>query len=378
MRKLISILLTFTAVLLPLKAFAADEMGAPAKVWTYPVIYALDQEVSWYFDMNGTGFGEGEDLYLWAWSPSEPDAGNWENSSEFAKLDYVGNGVYKKTLTPTAYFGVPVADIESSAGFWMRLKNKSGAGQSDVISAPWSVAEIRGFKESGNLVQIFPEKFYLDEPLSLLINAEKVWTGGVQGGLVDMPSIHLHSGLNNFDGAALVEYQAWVPEMIEKTKFTLIGDNIYKIDFIPREYYGVDEDYVMENIQFVLPGTDWGKVGTDEGGKDFLILAPGVPIPLDPEFYFFPRRISSLDILTLVRTNNEKNSKGLVYTITAGSKTIKGEFTGAKTEMKAHINLLQELSSISNLSKITLKLQHLEGADILTTDIPLIPISELE
>jgi len=193
-----------------------------------------------------------------------------------------------------------------------------------------------------------------------------------------MSSIHLHSGLNDFEEIATVKYEALIPEAVEKTKFTPIGDNIYKIDFIPREYYNVDEEYVMENIQFVLPGTDWAKVGTDEGGKDFVFRAPGVPIPPDPEFYFFPRRISQLDILTLVRTNNEKNSKGLVYTITAGSKEVKGEFSGSKTELKAYINLLNELSGTTNLCKITLKLEHLEGAEILTTDIPLIPISELE
>ncbi len=378
MKKIFSILLFFAAIFLSAKAMAADEMGAPSRIWTYPVVYALDQPVTWYFDMNGTTLSEGTDLYLWVWSPSEPDAGNWENSSDFAKLEYDGNMIYKKTLTPTEYFSLPIADIESSAGFWMRLKDKSGSLQSDVISAPWSVAEIKGFKDSGKAAQIFPENFYLDNPVSILINAENVWTGAVQGGLVGLSSIHFHSGLNNFDENATVEYQAWVPEMVEKTKFTLIGDNIYKIDFIPREYYGVDEEYEMENIQFVLPGTDWAKVGTDEDGKDFIFRAPGVPIPPDPEFYFFPRRISQLDILTLVRTNNEKNSKGLVYTITAGSKTIKGEFSGRREEMKAHINLLQELSGLNNLSKITLKVEHLEGAEILTTDIPLIPVSELE
>lgn len=378
MKKIAIILLAFVALYLPTKAFAADNMGTPAKIWTYPVVYALDQPVTWYFDMAGTTISEGLDLYLWVWSPSEPDAGNWENSSDFAKLEYVGDMVYKKTLTPTAYFNLPVADIESSAGFWMRLKDKTGALESEVISAPWSVAEIKGFKESGKAAQIFPENFYLDDPVSILIDAKAVWTGGVQGGLVGLSSIHFHSGLNSFQEGAMVEYQAWVPEMVEKTKFTPIGDDIYKIDFIPREYYNVDEDFVMENIEFVLPGTDWAKVGTQEDGSNFVFRAPGVPIPADPEFYFFPRRISQLDILTLVRTNNEKSSKGLLYTITAGSKILTGEFTGKKEELKAYINLFKELSGISNLSKITLKVEHKEGAEIISTDIPLIPVSELE
>lgn len=369
-------LLTFVAILIPKNSFATEEVGAPAKVWTYPVVYALDQEVTWYFDMTGTGFSEKQDLYLWAWSPSEPDAGNFDNSSDFAKLEYVSGMLWKKTLTPTKYFNKTVADIEASSGFWMRLKGKGNEKQSDVIQAPWSVGDIKTFKESGEVVQIFPQKFYLDEPLSILVNAEKLWVGGAQSGLGG-EEIFFHSGLNNFAAGAIVEANMGDPNLVKKTKLTPIGNNIYKIDFIPREYYGVGEDFVMENIEFLFPTKDWAKVGTNEGGKNFVMLAPGVPIPLDPIFSFFPQKFSQYDILTLIRKNNEKNSQGLVYTIIAGSKTITGEFTGNKDEMKAYINLFQSLSTEPSIDKINLLVKDKNGAEILKTDIPLVPLSDL-
>ncbi|MFT4167513.1 hypothetical protein E2605_02565 [Dysgonomonas capnocytophagoides] len=371
------ILFALVLMMLPQVSFATEDAGVPAKIWTYPVVYALDQEVTWYFDMTGTNFSEGQDLYLWAWSPSEPDAGNFDNSSEFAKLEYVGDMVWKKTLTPTKYFNTTVANIESSAGFWMRLKGKGNEKQSDVIQAPWSVGDIKTFKESGNAVQIYPEKFYIDQPLSLLVNANLVWTGAVQGGLAG-EEIHLHSGLNNFAEGAIVEYQAWIPEVSAKTKLTPIGDNIYKIDFIPREYFGVDEDFVMENIEFLFPAKDWAKVGTAEGGKNFVVLAPGVVAPPDPVFYFFPQKFTQYDILTLVRKNNEKKSQGLIYTIVAGGKTITGEFTGKAEEMRAYVNLLQGLAGATNLDKINLEVKDKNGSEILKTDIPLVPLSDLE
>lgn len=369
-------LLAFVAILIPRNGFATEDVGTPAKVWTYPVIYALDQEVTWYFDMTGTGFTEKQDLYLWAWSPSEPDAGNFDNSSDFAKLEYVSGMTWKKTLTPTKYFNKTVADIEASAGFWMRLKGKGNEKQSDVIQAPWSVGDIKTFKESGEAVQIFPQKFYLDEPLSILVNAEKLWVGGTQSGLAG-EEIFLHSGLNNFAAGAIVESNMGNPDLVKKTRLTPIGNNIYKIDFIPREYYGVGEDFVMENIEFLFPTKDWAKVGTNEGGKNFVILAPGVPIPLDPIFSFFPQKFSQFDILTLIRKNNEKNSQGLIYTITAGTKTITGEFTGNKDEMRAYINLFQSLSTEPSIDKINLLVKDKNGAEIIKTDIPLVPLSDL-
>lgn len=373
---IISVLLVLIAVFLPAKSFATVELGIPARTWTYPVIYTMDEEVTWYFDMTDSGFSEGEDLYMWVWSPTEPDAGNFDNSSEFAKLEYVGDMVWKKTLVPTQYFGVGVEEIENSAGFWMRLKRKGNEVQSGVFSMTWSVGEVRSFLESGDAVKIFPEKFYLDEPLSILVNAEKIWVGDEQGGLVG-EEIHLHSGLNNFQEGAIVEYQAWIPEVSKKTQLTPIGNNLYKIDFIPREYYGVDEDFVMENIEFLFPAKDWAKVGTDKGGKNFIILAPGIPIPPNPVFYFFPQRFSQLDVFTLVRLNNEKNSR-LSYTITGGGKTIKGEFTGSVSDLRAYINLFEVFEKDPSVDKINLLITNQNGSEIVKTDIPLVPLSDLQ
>lgn len=378
MKNLIITIMAFVAILLPTKAIATEEAGDATKIWTYPVVYALNQEVTWYFDLSGTTFSDGQDLYLWAWSPSEPDAGNFDHSSEFAKLEYVGDMVWKKTLTPTEYFKVTVAQIEGSAGFWMRIKGLGNEKQSGVIQMPWSVAEIKTFTESGKPAQIFPEKFYLDEPVSILVNAEKLWVGDTQEGMVNAESIYMHSGLNNFAEGAIVEANMGVPELVKKTKLTSIGNNIYKIDFIPRQYYGVGEDFVMENIECLFPAKDWAKVGTDVGGKNFVFLAPGVPIPPKPELFIFPKKFSQLDILILERTNNEKNSKGLTYTIIAGSKTLTGEFSGKKEDMKAYINLPGALAGEANIDKINLLIMDKNGTQIIKTDIPLVPLSELE
>lgn len=379
MKNIASFICALIACLLPAQLYATDELGLPAKTWTVPVIYTFDQEVTWYFDMTDSGFAEGTDLYMWVWSPTEPDAGNFDKSSDFAKLQYVGDGIYKKTLIPTEYFHCSVADIENSAGFWMRLKGLGNEVQSGVFQMPWTVAELRTFKESGKAAEIFPEKFYLNEPLSLLINLENLIVNGEAGLLVgkNFGNLHLHSGLNNFQDGTIIEANMGNPALVEKTKFKSIGDNIYKIDFVPREYYEVDEDFVMENISFVLATTEWAYFA-NTGKGDFVFNAPGVVAPPDPVFYFFPKKFTQEDMLTLVRTNNEKNSKGLVYTITGGSKSFTGEFTGAKASMKAHINLWKELSGQSGLTKINLQVSHKDGAEIVNTDIPLVPLSELE
>ena len=103
MKNIFTALLGIVLMLLPNIAFAGKFPGVP-KVWTVPAVYQFDEEVTFFFDVTDIGFQEGVDLYLWAWEPTEPDAGNRDNSSDFAKLEYTGNGIYKKPITPTQYF----------------------------------------------------------------------------------------------------------------------------------------------------------------------------------------------------------------------------------------------------------------------------------
>ena len=49
-----------------------------------------------------------EDIYLWAWNPSAPAAGNgdWGASDEQQRMTKVSEKLYSMSFVPTAYFGV--------------------------------------------------------------------------------------------------------------------------------------------------------------------------------------------------------------------------------------------------------------------------------
>jgi len=120
-------------------AFSITQVSTivPVSIVSSPVgTYPLDQSVTWTFNLTGSAFTAGEDLYMWAWQPSEPDAGNWLNSSDFAKLTYVSGMTWSKTLTPSSYFSKTVSEIQST-GFWMLLKDKAG----NIETATFSVLQ---------------------------------------------------------------------------------------------------------------------------------------------------------------------------------------------------------------------------------------------
>ena len=336
---------------------AQEEMGAPNKIWSYPVIYNYDEEVTWYFDLSTTSFTPTEEVYLWAWSPSEPDAGNWENSSEFAHLSNEGNMVWSLTLTPTEYFSMTSDEIAASAGFWLRLKDLTGAKQSDVINLTYT--PFSSFYTADELLRSYPTEPTLDGGLSILFNSNLV------AGFENVPSVHFHSGLNNW--SILQEYQAWVPEVVEKTKLKDLGNGFYKMDLIPAEYYNdIPDGFIMENITFLMVAADW----VANSGDQVLNAAEYIPPP-PPVFRFFPLQISKKDFLGISRINNEVGVNKLIYTVSAGNIEITGEFDGGVSEIKGFIDLPSRLQGVSNVNEIHVLIKDNTDRIISDTTIPL-------
>jgi hypothetical protein len=354
MKKIIYSLLI--ALILPFSALAqTQEAGDIYKIWTNPVVYNFDEQVSWYFDLTGTTFTQGQDIYIWIWSPTEPDAGNWENSSDFAKLTYVEEMIWRFDLTPTLYFNQTPDQIAASAGFWLRLKDKAGTLQSGVSNVP--ITDFSGFAGSGEQFKQYPEKFYINEPMSILFNSKLL--ENFEGAT----SVHMHAGLNNWE--IQQEYQAWLPEIVEKTKLVDIGNGIYRKDIIPAEYFNAPEGYVMNVINFLFVKDDWAATS-----PDYILYAPDVPIPPDPVLSFFPLKVSVNDFLIITRLNNLPGQR-LSYSLTGGSTNITGEFTGNMESQKAFINLLGNFGSM-DITKLSVSIKDQLNNVIFEGDLPLV------
>lgn len=129
-----------------------------------------------------------------------------------------------------------------------------------------------------------------------------------------------------------------------------------------------------KSMSSTVPGKDSGQgkeliksgIIVDKNSPETVLLQVG-------ELSFLPQKVSQKDILIVIRKNNESANK-LNYSVTAGSKTITGQFKGTKLEQKAYINLVDELKDEPALDKITLVITNLSGITLVTADIPLIEI----
>ena len=403
-KNLILVLLLF-AWLLPTAVLAGTKVGTP-KCWTVPAVFTGDEEVSFYYDVTDVGFPEGVDLYLWAWQPSEPDKGNGDNSSDFAKLEYLGNNIYRKTMIPTKYFNVKASAFEDAnwPGFWQQLKTKRDDLWSTEFAAPDSRAEFQNFKESGAGFRFFSgkkspgftEKFTIDEPLTVVFNPDVYKLGGRT--LADVAKdanfvqFGVHSGLNdNWEIKQTLD--VWRPACLAKAGLKKLSNGLYVWNVgRPSEYYAsnpddagrttptklADPDFkvafqldemnylVVEVIRSDKGTNEWGLNSGDQKQK----AGTAVPYP-DPVFSLFPTHVSAKDILTLTREYNERTSGDLQYTITAGKTSFKGIMTGVRDKRKATVNLAKELQG-TEATELHIVVKKGNGQTVADVTVPLL------
>ena len=372
------IIYTFLVVLL--LPFVLFSQGRIAEIWSEPAVFVADEEVTFYFDLTGTelaAVAEEQGVCVWTWFPADPGE-TWGSPSEDAQLEQVDGNVWKWVITPTEFYGV---DASSISAFYGQLQTHSGNKIS--LFAPdqdppnhIAIYGLNTIKGDDIIIDYFPKQFSLDRPLSVLLNAGNSYPDNcgdnpILGELANAPNVHVHSGVN--DWAVVVENN---PANVNKTELTNLGDGIYRWDFIPSEYFGLEEGMPVTNISAVFASQDWSFIGKNVGCSDFFIDVPEQPeIPI-PELIFFPSKVSKKDILCIIRSENEPFVSSLEYTITASSKTIKGSFEGNSKEMIAYINLANELSDSGDLEKVHVLIKDNTGRVVSENDIPLVQLNE--
>lgn len=358
-----------------------------------PVVYAPDEEVTWYFDMSEKMQVEGEPFYIWTWAPSNPEdvlgtPDAWNNPSDACTLKYVGNCIYKLTMTPTEFYGVTAEQLYANGDiFWMNIRNDAKEDVTGSLQAPHPFnSEFQNFLDTEKDLQVYPSTFTMKDHISILVNLNKLNISGQGVGALagkNFGNLHMHSGPNDF-ADHIVEANMGVPELVQKTMLKKVnfGDgSIYKMDMTPMEYYGITDEevmngYQMRDIMFLLPTTDWAAMGVAASGDNFVLQCGEVEPEPDPVFSTFPTRLSQLDFLTIMRQYDD-GMTNLNYEIAGGNTTLRGEFGGTRQLRTVTVNLLDGFKSEQNIDRLHIVVTR-NGNVVEDRTIPLVPVSEIE
>jgi hypothetical protein len=347
MKKLLSLLSILCLTQLGLKA--ADV--SPDKQWTVPVQYALDEEVTWYFDFSSTDVSvlpNGADLFIWIWVPLNPDESLTDPKM---KLSYEGDRIWALRLTPTEFFGMSAADIlaNSESNFYFLLRSANFDDyHTGTLSFP-KVDYVGNFTATGSMWSYVTDdaqnRLYPESKLSIWFNAN------LADGFDGVSDVHIHSGYNNFSDH-VVEYHAWETEdagfdcaTVQTacyTRFKNLGGGIFRKDLVPYEYFQADLTDLMENIEFLFVQKDWS--GTT---PNLVIYAAEVLPPPSPVLSVFPMNFGKNDLINITRTSNPKGTYPLKYEITGDNgRSITGDFLAAELTQSEKDNRITNKQSL--------------------------------
>ncbi|MDR1552647.1 MAG: hypothetical protein LBS69_04185 [Prevotellaceae bacterium] len=376
MKKIIFCIIGF--IMLSVSASRAADI-IPDKYWAVPAVYAMDEEITWYFDFGSTSpsvLPDGSPLYMWIWAPNNP-------TNDIIPIDYEGNRIWKITFTPTTFFGLTQDEIyahsDHAFNFLLRSANFDDYHTGTLVIKT-NTNYVGDFAASGevwtyystedNNTQAIPgKKVYPASNVSILFNANVA--PGFTDAAAGVKGVHMHSGYNNFADHT-IEYHSWettgcYPQSACYTEFKHLGNGIYKKDLVPYEYFQALEEDEFSNFEFLFVQDDWSATTSN-----YVVYAADVPIPPPPSLYFFPLKISLNDILVISRENNNRG-QFLSYTITGGSKTISGNMTGSSPMalQRAFVNLVEEFKGM-NISSLTATIKDQNDNEIYSGDIPLV------
>lgn len=340
--------------------------------WSQPAAFIPTEKVSFFFDVTGTKLEGEKEISVHTWYPTDQTG----RPAEELALTYVSENIFRWDIVPTEFYQMSAENMYSSTSFYGMLRT-SDWSKADVYFTPDIEAsqiklyDLSTIKGSSTIVA-YPEKFTQTKPVSFIINSKNTWSsnsgnGCVQGELFNAEQVVAHSGVN--------DWSIVVPSDQPKARLTDIGDGLWRMDVILKDYYELPEEYELENISMVFASVDWKWQGIDTGCNDFRILAPDLPVPPEPSFYLFPLKVSKNDILSITRENNNKGQQ-LSYTITAGSKIIKGNLEGGMARQRVYINLGKELSGV-DASKMHILVEDQRGNMIHDEDMPLEKVDNL-
>ena len=359
--------------------FSQAETPAPVANWAFPAIYEMDQEVTFYVDLSGGGWDEGDDVYWWVWQPSEPDAGNFALSSEFAKWEYTGNLIWKKTFIPTEYFHMTKEQVLAYAeqAFWCRLKDLTGTKQSAVFNFRYPDRTPNDVLD-GNMFAADPVEFTVLTQTSIYFDAK------LANGFSPGEDVFLNSQINNASGGDdyAFNYDDADPG---KTKMIYLGDGIYRKDIDIINYYFipgeddpsqsiVDGDYDLKYIKGSVVNGNGGEAGTFEYAA--TSLDPGIPA-----VYLLPSNLTFYDIFAINRVNPQKGEEPISYIITcSGFPNISGQLeripnSGADKNRAVFIYLPQYWEKAPT-QEIRIRLTGANNVRFFDSRITLMPVEE--
>jgi len=125
----------------------------------------------------------------------------------------------------------------------------------------------------GQIVAIDPPLFTIDEEITIIYDASLG-----SGGLVGVTPVYAHTGIITVSGGpgAWQNVQGNWGTADPNVVMAPIGNNMHLIQFVPREFYGIDQGVEVLQFAFVFRNADGSKEGKTSALGDIFVDVPNI------------------------------------------------------------------------------------------------------
>lgn len=263
--------------------FAGNIFAQAPRLYSIPAAFDVNEDVTLYFDVTGTTLeGESGTMCFWSWSDAGDNMNNggWGTFGNIlTKVDGKDN-LYSITVNMKNDYPAGATQIQ---GLVVKQDASAQTGDSEPL-LPFNFSRV-----GASSAVIYPSAFSASTPVSIIAN--------ITGSAIDIntAAVNLHSALDNWSGVN-------IPYDSDKNKTALSKvegyEGVWRISFIPSEYFGIPENQKIINIMAVFNNGSWDQEMKDNGNDFAFVPSAGEDGPAGAKFFLSEFRLN--DVLPII------------------------------------------------------------------------------
>lgn len=220
----------------------------------------------------------GEDMFIWTWSPFEFPAGSpkvngegaqpWKNSNEVLKMTSEGGLVYSYTMIPVEFYEVDAATVfENDIKFLVKPKDGGGYGDPDVKSEDLTL-EINPPNVARSVVYGFPSAPLQDDIFRIVYDNYREDKPSMQNLQAGNVYVYLEATLT--DSTTIVPSTFFQVGNNPNLEMKVAGNGIFELVIIPELFFNLQSGQKINSIKSIVIKKQFLS-GADRVDDDYII-----------------------------------------------------------------------------------------------------------
>jgi len=220
----------------------------------------------------------GEDMFIWTWSPFEFPAGSpkvngegaqpWKNSNEVLKMTSEGGLVYSYTMIPVEFYEVDAATVfENDIKFLVKPKDGGGYGDPDVKSEDLTL-EINPPNVARSVVYGFPSAPLQDDIFRIVYDNYREDKPSMQNLQAGNVYVYLEATLT--DSTTIVPSTFFQVGNNPNLEMKVAGNGIFELVIIPELFFNLQSGQKINSIKSIVMKKQFLS-GADRVDDDYII-----------------------------------------------------------------------------------------------------------